>query len=118
MAENTLKDGVRTVANEVRPSEINPKLEEAMQNQPLLPHLVNMRNVLMAAAIGVVVALILFILMSPMMAGVGLLIVFFGAWFGLALRDYGRADAAREERQSSEDGDTEAEDADEDDEKS
>ena len=108
MADNSLKDGVRTVANEVRPSEINPKLEEAMQNQPLLPHLVNMRNVLIAAAIGLVVALILFILLSPMLAGVGLLIVFFGAWFGLATRDYGRADAAREERQSRE-GDDEGE---------
>ena len=118
MAENTLKDGVRTVANEVRPSEINPKLEEAMQNKPLLPHLVNMRNVLLAAAIGLVVALILFILMSPMMAGVGLLIVFFGAWFGLATRDYGQADAAREERQSRNRDEDDDGDADEDDEKS
>ena len=100
MADETLRDGVRTVAQSARPSEINPKLEEAMQNQPLLPHLVDMRNVLLAAAIGAVFALILFLLLSPMMAGVGLLIVFFAAWFGLALRDYGHANERREARES------------------
>ena len=102
MADETLRDGVRTVAQQARPSEINPKLEEAMQNQPLLPHLVDMRNALIAAAAGAVVALILVLLMSPMMAGVGLLIVFFATWFGLALRDYGRETAAREARQEPE----------------
>ena len=102
MADETLRDGVRTVAQQARPSEINPTLEEAMQNQPLLPHLIDMRNALIAAGVGAVVALILFLLMSPMLAGVGLLIVFFATWIGLALRDYGRADAKREARQSSE----------------
>ena len=90
MAETTLRDGVREVARQARPSEINPKLEEAVQNQPLLPHLLTFATSCSPLAIGAVVALILLLLMSPMMAGVGLMIVFFGAWFGLALRDYGR----------------------------
>ena len=110
MADETLRDGVRTVAQQARPSEINPKIEEAMQNQPLLPHLVDMRNALIAAGVGAVVALILFLLMSPMMAGVGLLLVFVATWIGLAMRDYGRADAQREARQSSGDEDAEDED--------
>jgi hypothetical protein len=102
MADETLRDGVRSVAQQARPSEINPKLDEAMQNQPLLPHLVSMRNVLLAAAIGAVVAIVLLLLISPMMAGLGLLVAFFAAWFGLALRDYGHArerhEAEREAR--------------------
>ncbi len=111
MADETLRDGVRSVAQQARPSEINPKLEEAMQNQPLLPHLVDMRKVLIAAAVGVVVAVILLLLISPMMAGLGLLLVFFGTWFGLALRDYGRATERREAQRDADDD----EDADDDD---
>ena len=89
MAETSLREGVREVAQQARPSEINPKLEEAMQNQPLLPHLLSFRAiVLIAAGVGAVVALVLFLLISPMMAGVGLLLVFFATWFGLAVRDY------------------------------
>ena len=105
MADQTLRDGIREVKEQARPSEINPKLEEAMQNQPLLPHLVDMRNVLIAAGIAAVFALLLFLLLSPMMAGVGLLLVFFAAWFGLALRDYGRASEAREARRSDDEED-------------
>ena len=100
MAENTLREGVRTVADEVRPSEINPKLEEAMQNKPLLPHLLSFNVVLKALAIGAVVALILFLLVSPMFAGIGLVLVFFGAWFGLATLSYGKAEERREAEKS------------------
>ena len=112
MADETLRDGVRTVAQQARPSELNPKLEEAMQNKPLLPHLVDMRNVLIAAAIAAVVAVILLLLISPMMAGLGLLVAFFAAWFGLALRDYGRATERREARRDA-DADEDAADDDE-----
>ncbi len=114
MADETLREGIRSVRDQARPSELNPKLEEAMQNQPLLPHLVDLRVVLTAVAIGGVVALILLVLMSPMMAGVGLLIVFFAAWFGLAVRDYSRAESRREARRPRDDEDDEAEDEDED----
>ena len=90
MADTPLRDGVREVKDHVRPSEINPKLEEAVQNQPLLPHLLSFRVVGIAVAAGLVVALLLFLLLSPLMAGVGLILVFFGTWIGLAMRDYAR----------------------------
>jgi Flp pilus assembly protein TadB len=106
MAETSMRDGVREVTQSMRPSEINPKLEEAVQNQPLLPHLLSFRVVGIALAIGAVVALILVLLMSPMFAGVGLIVAFFGAWFALAARDYGKADEVRQRRQHS-DSDTE-----------
>ena len=96
MAETSIREGSREVRDQARPSEINPKLEEAVQNQPLAPHLLAFDVVLKALAIGAVVALILFLLVSPMFAGVGLIIAFFGAWFGLATVSYGKAEDRRE----------------------
>ena len=102
---DTLRDGVRDIAHHARPSEINPRLEEAMQNQALLPHLVSMRVVLMAAAIGAVTALVLYVVISPMVAGLGLIAAFFAAWFGLAVRSYSQEPAAsRRERLGEEPG--------------
>lgn len=92
MAEGSLRDGVKEVADQARPSQINPKLEEAVQNQPLLPHLLSFRVVLTAVAIAAVVALLLFLLLSPLLAALALVVVFFGAWFGLATRSYARGD--------------------------
>jgi Flp pilus assembly protein TadB len=106
MAETSMREGLQEVRDQARPSEINPKLEEAVQNQPLLPHLLSFNVVLKALAIGAVVALILFLLVSPLFAGVGLLIAFFGAWFGLATLSYGKA-ADREEAKSDDDEDDE-----------
>lgn len=103
MAESSMRDGIREVKDSVRPSEINPKLEEAVQNQPLLPHLLSFRVVGIALAIAAVVALVLFLLMSPMLAGVGLIITFFGAWFALGAREYSKSSAARENQGESED---------------
>jgi uncharacterized membrane protein len=110
MADTSLREGFREVRDQARPSEINPKLEEAVQNQPLLPHLLSFNVVLKALAIGAVVALILFLLVSPMFAGVGLILVFFGAWFGLATLSYGKAEERREaEKKSDEDEEDEEE---------
>ena len=103
MADTSLREGFREVRDQARPSEINPKLEEAVQNQPLLPHLLSFNVVLKALAIGAVVALILFLLVSPMFAGVGLVLVFFGAWFGLATLSYGKAEERREAEKKSDD---------------
>ncbi len=108
MAETSVREGIREVAHQARPSEINPKLEEAVQNQPLLPHLLSFKVVAGAVAIGAVFALLLLLLMSPMMAGVALMIFFFASWFGLATLSYARAqDRRAAERESSEDDDEE-----------
>ena len=107
MAETSLREGFKEVRDQARPSEINPKLEEAVQNQPLLPHLLDFKVIAKALAIAAVVALILFLLISPMFAGVGLILVFFGAWFGLATLSYGKA----EDRSSDKEDDHEDEDS-------
>ena len=90
MADTSLREGVREVTDQVRPSEINPKLEEAVQNQPLLPHLLSFRALGIGLVAGLVVAVVLFLLMSPMVAGLGLILVFFGTWIGLAMYHYGK----------------------------
>lgn len=107
MAETSLKEGFREVRDQARPREINPKLEEAVQNQPLLPHLLDFKVILKALAIGAVVALILFLLISPMFAGVGLIISFFGAWFGLAALSYGKTEDRRAAEKDDEEDDEE-----------
>lgn len=108
MGETSFREGAQEMRKQVRPSELNPKLEEAVQNKPLLPHLLSWRVVFGALAIGAVVALVLYLLASPMMAGIGLILAFFGAWFGLATVSYGRA-SEREPSDSQEEGESEEE---------
>jgi Flp pilus assembly protein TadB len=88
---NTLREGVRDVAHQASPRELDAKLDEAMQNRPLLVYLVSMRVVLLAAAIGAAVTLIFYLLFSPMLAGLGLILAFFAAWFALAVRQHEQA---------------------------
>jgi Flp pilus assembly protein TadB len=108
MAE-TLRDGVREIADQIRPSEVDAKLEEAIQNQPLLPHLLALRNVFTAVAIGAVVALLLYLIFSPMVAGLGLIVAFFTAWFVLAVRSHEKEPrAARRERLGDDESDDES----------
>jgi hypothetical protein len=100
-----MREGVREVTQSMRPSEVNPKLEEAVQNQPLLSHLLSIRPIAIALAAGAVVAAILFFLIAPMVAGIGLLVVFFGTWVGIAALDYGKADEERQRRRDERDDD-------------
>ena len=93
-----LAEGVRTVARQMSPSELNPKLEEAVQNQPLLEQLLSFKVLGKAVAIGAVVALILFVLMSPVMAGLGLIVAFFASWFVLATRAVDKSRPVKSER--------------------
>ena len=94
-------EGVRTMAKQASPSAIEPKLEEAMEKQPLLPHILDLRVVLTAGAIAAVVALILTILFAPALGGLGLLITFFGSWFLLANRSYEKRRPTQEAEESS-----------------
>ena len=111
MAETSTREGAREVAHKMRPSEVNPKLEEAVQNQPLAPHLLNLRTIAIAVGAGLVVALILFLLVSPRMGGFGLILVFFATWIGLSLREYGKENDERQRKRD--EADAEAEDEDE-----
>ena len=81
-------EGVRTIAKQASPRAIEPKLEEAMEKQPLLPHFLSFRVVGIAVAVGVVLALIVTLLLSPMMGGIALLIGFFLTWVIAANRSY------------------------------
>jgi Flp pilus assembly protein TadB len=93
-----LVEGVKVVAGQMRPKNLEPKLEEAMQNQPLLPQLLSFRVVGTAVAIAAVVALILYVLMSPILAGLGLVVAFFASWFVLATRGVDKSRPVSSER--------------------
>ena len=79
-------------------SEINPKLEEALQNQPLLEQLLSFKVLGKAVAVAAVVALILFVLFSPVLAGLGLVLAFFLSWYAFAAQAADRARPVNSER--------------------
>ncbi|MEA2482034.1 MAG: hypothetical protein QOJ07_3956 [Thermoleophilaceae bacterium] len=101
-------EGVRGLASKARPSELEPKLEEAMENQPLLPHLLSLKVVLIAAGIGAVVALLLALLVAPIAGGIGLLLTFFAAWLIGANRSYAKRRETRDANSSDADEDEDA----------
>jgi hypothetical protein len=106
--DQSLGDGLRTMARQMSPSEIDPKIEEAFEKQPLIPHLLSFRVVVTAVVIGAVVALVLSLLVSPVLGGIGLLVAFFAAWFIGANRSYGQRRPTKDEG-SEDDGDEEPE---------
>ncbi len=108
-------EGVRTIASQASPRALEPKLEEAMEKQPLLPHILDLRVVLTAGAIAAVIALILTVLFAPALGGLGLLITFFASWFVLANRSYEKRRPTEERSDSEDDSDADA-DSDSDDE--
>jgi Flp pilus assembly protein TadB len=102
-----LGEGVRTIARQMSPSEINPKLEEAVQNQPLLEQLLSFKILGKAVAIAVVVALVLFVLLSPIIAGLGLLVAFFTSWLVLATHAVDKARPVKSKRDDASSDDSE-----------
>ena len=66
----------------------NAKLEETVREKPFLQHLLDLRVVARAVVLGLVAALIMWILVGPATAGFVLLLVFFGSWFVMARLSY------------------------------
>jgi Flp pilus assembly protein TadB len=62
----------------------NEKLEKTVREKPVLQHVLDLRIVARAVALGVVAALVMWLLVGPATAGFMLLVVFFGSWFVLA----------------------------------
>lgn len=84
----------REVAGELRrdfsPARANEKLEEVVKDKPLLDHLLDLGIVARAVAAAAIVALILWLLIGPGAAAIGLVLVFAGTWYGLAQRSYNK----------------------------
>jgi uncharacterized membrane protein len=79
----------------------NAKLEETVREKPFLQHLLDLRLVVRAVVLGLVAAVIMWLLVGPASAGLTLLLVFFASWFVLARVSY---DKRRESEPADEDG--------------
>ncbi len=86
----------RALKEEFSPARVEESLERAVEEQPMLRHLLAWDVVLKAVAVAVVVALILLLLASAAVAAIALLVVFFGGWLLLARLSYDRRRATRE----------------------
>ena len=85
-----LGEGVRQLRDDVSRDKMESRLDEAVSERPVVKHLLDMRIVLKALAIAVVVTLIVWLGLSAKLAAVVLVLGFLGLWAGLAVRDYNR----------------------------
>lgn len=95
-----LVEGAKEMAQELKPSRLDDRLGEAIEERPLARHLLDVRLALIAVAIAIVPALVLLLLGVPRIAAVVLVVVFAGAWYGLAYRSYERRRRTREAGES------------------
>jgi Flp pilus assembly protein TadB len=108
-ADPSLREQAGALKEDFSPSRLADSLEDAASDRPMVPHLLAFDTVLKALAAAVVVALILMLLTSAKVAAVALVLVFFGAWLGLARLSY---DRRRDTRDAREAGDGERDDDD------
>ncbi|MEA2375961.1 MAG: hypothetical protein QOD53_2424 [Thermoleophilaceae bacterium] len=103
-----LGDHARELRSEFSPDKLNESLEEAVKERPLLDHLLDLGIVAQAVAIGVIGALILWLLIGPGAAAVALVVLFLGSWYGLAQRSYDKRRPTQPADDEDEDEDTDA----------
>jgi len=85
MAEQSVGEGMREM---LAPGNVNERLEEAVDERPLIKHLLDFGIVGRALLIAAVLTIIALILFSPMIAGIVLILSFFASWVLLAVRSY------------------------------
>ena len=85
----SLREQAGALKEEFSPARLSESLEEAASERPMMRHLLAWDTVLKALAAAVIVALIL-LLISTKVAAIALVVVFFGAWLGLARLSYDR----------------------------
>jgi hypothetical protein len=81
---------MRELREDVSRDNLESRLQDTVEEKPLLRHLLDLRVVFKAVAIAVVFALIVGLLLSFKAASIPFVLVFFGAWFALAAREYNR----------------------------
>lgn len=94
------KSTTQALRDEMSPARIEQKLQDVVEERPKARHLLDFSIVGKALLAAVVVALLLWLIFSPQLAGIALIVVFLGAWLGLAQRSY---DQRRETRDAGED---------------
>ncbi|HEX8074465.1 MAG TPA: hypothetical protein VF545_05740 [Thermoleophilaceae bacterium] len=108
-----LGEHARELRREFSPAKLNESLEEAVEEQPLLDHLLDLGVVARAVAIGVVAGLVLWLLVGPGAAAIALVVLFLGSWYGLAQLQYDRRRPTRAADGDADEDEGEDEDEDE-----
>jgi hypothetical protein len=80
----------RALKDDLSTANLNESLEEAVSDRPLLGHLLDLRIVVRAVAIAVIVALLAWLLIGPGAAAIALVLLYFGSWYVLAQMSYSR----------------------------
>jgi len=93
-----LRENARALREEMSPAKIDRKLEEAVEERPKARYLLDFTIVGKAVLAAVVVALILWLIFSPQLAALALVVVFLGTWLGLAQMSYERRRTTRDAR--------------------
>jgi hypothetical protein len=96
------KDGLgaqaRALKDDLSPARVEQKLEEVVEERPKARHLLDFSIVAKALVAAVVVAAILWLLVSAQLAAVALVVVFVGSWLLIAQLSYDRRRDTRDAR--------------------
>jgi hypothetical protein len=84
----TVRDGARELREDVSREKIDRRLSDAVEERPLVQHMLRWPVVLRAVAVAAVVALVFLVLGHPRMGAVLMVLSFFGAWAFFAARGY------------------------------
>ena len=102
------QSSTRALREEFSPDRVEKKLQEVVEERPKARHLLDFSIVGKALLAAVVVALLLWLIFSPQLAGIALVVVFLGAWLGMAQLSYDRRRETREARASDDEDDEDA----------
>lgn len=83
-----LREGAREMREQVSRDKMEGRLDEAISEKPLVKHLLDWHNVLIALAIAAVLTLVVSFASSPKIGSAVLVISFFAAWLILSARSY------------------------------
>ena len=85
-----LKEGASELREDVRRDKLEGKLDEAIDDKPVVKHLLDFKNILPAVAIAAVLTLIVSLAASAKIGAFVLVFSFFAAWLILSARDYNK----------------------------
>jgi Flp pilus assembly protein TadB len=90
-AGSLLRDDVGAVRSELAraPGKLEERAATAVRRYPLLDNIMDVRLLLIAGVAAIVLALVVKLLASPLLAVVAFVILFFGIWLVLAARKTG-----------------------------
>jgi hypothetical protein len=105
-----LGEGMREMREDISLGKVEGRLDEAVEERPVMKHLLDLSVVLKAIAIAAVLTLILVVIGHPRLGAAVLVISFIASWLILATRQYNKR---RPTKPVGEDDDADGDDDDE-----